>query len=105
LIGIGRINADLTLYQFQKAGLNFFAVWNRSLEWRLMDVPWRKGSVHVLNTAGYLGTSNQGGTLNTYIPPDAVDYIVPGHWYFRAKIPGSIKLPPPATDRDRLKTC
>jgi len=77
LIGIGRTNSDLTLYQFHKAGMSFFAVWNRSLGWRLMNVPWRKGPVHVLDTAGYPGATNQTGALKTSIPPDAVDYIAP----------------------------
>jgi hypothetical protein len=105
LIGIGRINADLSIYQFRNAGINFFAVWNRSLGWRLMNIPWRKGAVHVLDSAGYPGAANKNGVLKTFIPPDAVDYIVPGQWNFPVKVPGSIKLPPRSTDRARVKTC
>ena len=105
LNGIGRINADLTIYRFRNAGMDFYAVWNRSLRWRMMNIPWHNGSVHIVNSTGYPGARNENGALASYIPPDAVVYILPSSWSFPIQVPAGIRLPPRSTDRARLKTC
>ena len=105
LLGIGRVNANLSMYEFRNAGVNFFAVWNRSQTWRFMNVPWHTGSVRVLNWQGHPGLTNRGGVLQSWMPPDSVQYIVPTRWSYAIQNPGSVRLPPRSSDRDRLRTC